>query len=492
MESINSDERRTWREFCSVVQAPMQQFLDIQTTLLSEQITQLAGGTWTSVFPSKRPFRSVEEFRRIAPVHQWRDYLSILQPETYNTGRSDVHCWIQTSWSHGSWKHVPWTQRFFNTQSRHVIASLILSVARADGEVRPSKNFRVLPFLPSTPFASAWLGREVADRGVVASYLDSEQNSDHSSMPRRIQAGLRRSLRGGVDCVAGMASTLLMARNEFQRMSAHSSFRSFAVRNGLPSAMKRELLKLARHQNGRSLEPKDLLSPKSIITWGADTTILTPTLEAQWGAPVFQFYASSEAGIMAMQDWRRKNLIFLPTSVFLEFLPEGAPPKSDSLLLLDQLKDGQLYEPVITSFYGMPFLRLRQGDLLRVVGHNERGIPEFTFHARADDVIDLGSIARIDRPTLAEVLELVGVKEGAWHAGKEYVDGHPVLCLYVDADQEREAELQKQVHHVLGKVDPHYREARFTLGYPLLRVTAQRHAIASNGSALAGAQKVSS
>ena len=183
-----------------------------------------------------------------------------------------------------------------------------------------------------------------------------------------------------------------------------------------------------------------------------------------------------------MHDWRRKGLVPLPTSVFLEFLPAGAAPDNEAPVLLDELKEGELYEPVITSFYGMPFLRLRQGDLLRMVGHTEHGIPQFAFHSRADDIIDLGNIARIHRATLVEALELVGVKEGGWQVQKEYLDDQPVMCLYVDTGPEHAKELHSKLDRALGKVDQHYREARYTLGYPLLRVFPMKN---GEGSAAA-------
>jgi hypothetical protein len=198
---------------------------------------------------------------------------------------------------------------------------------------------------------------------------------------------------------------------------------------------------------------------------------------------VFQLYASSEAGIIAMQDWRRKGLVPLPISVFLEFLPAGAPPENDAPVLLDALQDGELYEPVITSFYGMPFLRMRQGDLLRVEGRNEHGVPLFRFHSRADDIIDLGSIARIDTDTLAEAMEMVGVSRDDWEAKKEYVGNKVVMSLYINTEPENVNDLRSRIETTLGKVDPHYREARYTLRYPLIRVLATKRSPAPDATA---------
>ncbi len=470
MEIIDAEERRMWREHCAVVQLPMRQFLDIQNSLLFEQLELVAESSWLSAFPKARP-KSIEEFRRVAPLSRWQDYTALSQHHSPNGRVGDLHCWVQTSWCHGSWKQVPWARRFFDAQCRHIIAALMMSVAHFEGDVRLNKDFRVLPVLPDTPFASAWIAMGVAQRNVVSSRLAPQPGDADLSMSQQLQAGLRRSLKSNVDCVVGMTSTLLLARREFQRMVANTNFRRLRSQAGTRAAMRWRLEKVRRLGRGKPWEPKSLLAPKSVITWGADTTFLTPTIEAQWGAPVFQLYASSEAGIIAMQDWRRKALVPVPTSVFLEFLPAGAPPDNEAPVLLDQLEEGKLYEPVITSFYGMPFARLRQGDFLQVVGHNERGVPEFQFHSRADDIIDLGSIARIDGATLAEALALVDVKDGEWLARKEYVDGQPVMCLYFETVPENAEELRRRLHRALGKVDHHYREASYTLGYPLLRIS---------------------
>ena len=470
MEILNTDEKRMWREYCAVVQLPVAQFLDIQEALLSEQLDLVAEAPWAKAFVEGRPPKTIEDFRDRVPLHPWSDYAEHLQPERSDGFVGDTHCWVQTSWCHGSWKRVPWTRRFFDAQCRNSIAALMMSVARFEGDVRIDKNFRVLPLLPGTPFASAWLATGVAQRDVVSDRLAPQEGDASLSMSMRMQAMLSRSLDSGVDCVVGMGSTLLLARREFDKMVAKAGFRQIISRVGAGTALKWIASNLPRLARVKHWEPQALLTPKSIITWGADTSVITPTLESQWGAPVFQLYASSEGGVMAMQDWRRQGLIPIPTSVFLEFLPAGAPPDKDALVLLNELKDGELYEPVITSFYGMPFLRLRQGDLLQVVGRNEQGVPMFNFHSRADGIIDLGSIARIDHATLAEALEMVGLQDGEWEVQKEVLNGKPVMCLYTDIQPEDAEGLRRKLHRALGQVDPHYREASFTLAYPLLKV----------------------
>lgn len=474
MELFNADEKRLWREYCAVVQLPIDQFMDIQNALLSEQLDLVAKNRWYDSFVGGGLPKSIEEYRRVVPLHVWKDYEPHLQPQSLNGYTGDLQCWVHTSWSHGSYKKVPWARRFFDAQCRHAIAAMMMSVARYEGDIRLNKNFRVFPVLPDAPFASAWLETGVLQREIVTSNLDTQKDNTGLTMAQRIQEGIWRSMEPGVDCVIGMASTLLFARREFEKMVAKTSFRQLLSQVGTRAAFKWALGIMRRTITGQPWEPKSLLAPKSVITWGADTSILTPTLEAQWGAPVFQLYASSEGGVMAMQDWRRKGLVPLPTSVFMEFRPADAPPDGEATVLMNELEIGQLYEPVITSFYGMPFLRLRQGDLLRMEGRNEHGVPLFEFHSRADDIIDLGSIARIDTVTLTEALYMVGINEGEWVARKEWTDSRPVMSLYVDREPEYVKEVRHKVHRALGKVDPHYREASYTLGYPLMRLISTK------------------
>ncbi|MFQ6031178.1 MAG: hypothetical protein ACE5Q6_27250, partial [Dehalococcoidia bacterium] len=169
MDIIYADDKRMWREYCAVVQLPMQVFLDIQNTLLSEQLELVGKGDWYRSFAGGRAPKTIEDFRRNVPLHVWRDYADALQPESMNGLVSDLHCWVHTSWCHGSWKRVPWVRRFFDAQCRHIIAALMMSVARYEGDVRIDKNFRVLPVLPETPFASAWLATGVIQRDIVSS-----------------------------------------------------------------------------------------------------------------------------------------------------------------------------------------------------------------------------------------------------------------------------------------------------------------------------------
>ena len=101
---------------------------------------------------------------------------------------------------------------------------------------------------------------------------------------------------------------------------------------------------------------------------------------------------------MAVQSWTRRGMTFLPHSCFSEFIPEGERLKSrkdifyePDTVLLAEVKPGERYELVISSFYGMPFLRYRLGQIVRITAREdaEAGIylPQMVFEALADESV---------------------------------------------------------------------------------------------------------
>ncbi|MCX5999088.1 MAG: GH3 auxin-responsive promoter family protein, partial [Chloroflexi bacterium] len=132
--------------------------------------------------------------------------------------------------------------------------------------------------------------------------------------------------------------------------------------------------------------------------------------------------------------------------------------------LINELEEGNIYELVITNFYGMPFIRYRLGDLVKVtsMGESQTGIrlPQFSFYSRADGLIDLYSIVRLDERTVWQALTDTGIGYEDWSARKEYERGWPVLRLYVEPKQEAAIPAWEQsLHERLQAMEPFYAEA---------------------------------
>ena len=112
----------------------------------------------------------------------------------------------------------------------------------------------------------------------------------------------------------------------------------------------------------------------------------------------------------------------------------------------------------------MPFLRYRPGDLLKVISPEEQEtgirLPQFIFHARADGLIDLYNIVRLDERTMWQALDNTNVSYEDWSARKEYEADSPILRLYIELKQDiKAAVLERLFHEHLRAISPLYEEA---------------------------------
>ena len=472
------DKEKIWQRFCGFLELSLNEFMEIQERLLLEQIELVSDSPLGKVIMKCQQPASVEEFRTVVPLTTYDDYIQYIGNSRENCLAEKPHYWVHTSYTKGAFKHVPWTERFVQTQLRNVIASLILSSATQKWDVKLAPGCRILAILPERPFVSAQLAFGIVEQFSANPVLPLEV-CEKLPFSRKIDTLLKRSLYTNMDYMILMTSSFLPLERGFHRMIKNTKMLSILpkihpliswrlIRNNLKRLVK----------SNESILPKHLWGVKGIVAWGSDSEALQDTVCEQWGKPLFQFYGSSESGLMAMQDWRKDNMTFLHDGVFLEFIPEDQIEHKEgiSTLLINELEEGKLYEPVITSFYGMPFLRYRQGDLIKIVStpndQNGNRLPKLTFHSRADDLIDLFGIARINTKVASEALELTGIPHGEWTIRKEHETGKPVLRIYIELDNETQAtDLAHRFHRKLKSVDRHYGEATYTMAYNPIRVT---------------------
>jgi hypothetical protein len=271
-----------------------------------------------------------------------------------------------------------------------------------------------------------------------------------------------------VDIMIAMTSVLVKTGNEFNQMSRKSNMSQHMMHPG-------ELMRISRAYLRSKLEnrhilPKDLWPVKALIGWGIDTSIYRDQVYKYWGAYPYEFHACTEAGIIAVQSWTRRGLTFVPNSNFFEFIPEAEWLKNqkDALyeprtVLLSEVKPGERYELVITSFYGMPFIRYRLGHLVRITAlkDDEAAIylPQMVFEARADDLIDIAGFTRVSEKTVTQAISSARIGCEDWVIRKEIRDGKPRLHLYIELNDGCPGDnLAPLLHSELTKTDPGYHD----------------------------------
>lgn len=342
---------------------------------------------------------------------------------------------------------------------------MILSASSNKGEINIAPGFRLFAIVAPPPYTS---GNIMLTLTQSISTRDMPPFGDVTmEFEQRVRKGFRMALKDGVDILGAMSSILVSMGEEF---SEQTRTMKFSVSMLHPKIILRLLQAwLSRKKEKRTILPKDLWRPKGILAYGLDTSIYRDDIAYYWGITPHESYAGTEGLAYAMQAWNRKGMTFLPDTVFLELIPyeeqlkhqdEGYQP---STVLLSEVEEGKPYEVVVTQFYGMPLLRYRLNDIIKVIAmkDEEAGInlPQIIFQRRVGETINLGGLADLDEKTIWHAIANTGIKYTDWTACKEYDQNQGFIRLYLELKEEREpAEVATMIDQQLRIGDIDYTE----------------------------------
>jgi len=457
------DNRAIWQKYCGFLDLSLQEFMEIQEDLLLDEIELVADTPLGKKIMNNRNPTSVAEFRSQVPLTSYEDYAPYLDQRNDDALPEKPYCWVHTSGRSGSFKWAPYTERARRRAIESAVTGFVLASATRKGEVNIKGNEFILYNAPPSPYFSGMLADTLPQLYNFRSVLPLEL-AEKMEFQERIAEGFRFSLRTGIDLLASITSILVKIGEGFEEGLQGMKFSTFMLHPAVLIRLARGLLR--SKLEGRSLLPKDLWRVRAIVCGGTDTTIYRKKVAHYWGKEPYECYAATEAGFIAVQGWNRKGMTFLPFSDFYEFIPETEWLKNKqdkeyqpSTVLLNEVEEWKRYELVITNFYGMPFLRLRLGDLIRIISlrDEETGVnlPQMVFESRADDIIDIAGFTRLDEKTVWQAIANSGIRYAEWTLRKEYYEGKPVLCLYIELKEEMAAEeVERVAHDRLEAIDP--------------------------------------
>ncbi len=469
-----------WQKYCGFFNLSPDEFMDIQRRLLLDEIDQVYGSTLARKFMLRKP-RDISEFRATVPLTRYEDYAEYLDQKREDVLAFKPYVWTHTSGRGGSLKWVPCSAESYERLGYAGITVLLIACAHNKGEVNIRPGVRFLQNLPPKPYY-AWLsGTALADRMEIFSMPPIEWSAN-DTFESRMKQGFNMALRYGVDVLGSLTSVLVKMGESFAEGSRKMSFSRDMLH---PAVISRVLRAMIRSKiSKRHILPHDLWPVKGLICYGMDTSIYKEQIVHYWGVEPMEMYAATEVGMMAIQAWNRKGLTFSPYAAFLEFIPEEEwlksrdnPSYQPSTVLFNEVQAGKRYELVITNFYGMPFLRYRIGDLVRVeaLEDAEAGIklPQIVFSSRADDLIDIGGFTRLDEKTVWQAIYNSKVPHADWCVRKEYQGEQPVLNVYIELIGSPDLkEVEQAIDREMVSLNHDYENLHSMLNIYPLRVTA--------------------
>jgi hypothetical protein len=476
----NLSQRELWQRYCGFLDLSIERFMAIQTELLLDQIERVSNSTiGKKIMNNSKPI-SVEDFRRSVPLTTYDDYEPYLSERQEDALGEKPITWCHSSGRGGSFKWIPYTSVFMNNLIKRILSVLILAATKEKGRINISPSLRLLSITPPEPYASGYVLKNL-DQYIPLRLIPPARVVENMEFQDRIRKGFELALRDGVDIIAAIASILVRMGEEITGQ-AHGVKLTAGMLH--PKVLSRLLRAYIRSKiEKRALLPKDIWPVKGILAAGMDAAIYKDDIAYYWGTQLYEIYGGTESFLISIQDWGRRGMVFLPDLVFLEFIPyeeqlESKPDKGYKLatVLLSEVEEGKSYELVVTQLYGMPLLRYRLRDIIKVISlkDEEAGVnlPHIIFQHRAGEVINLGGLCWLDEKSIWQAIINTGIKYTEWSACKEYHHNQSFLRIYLELKEHKEpSELEVLIDEQLKIVDTDYKDIGSYLNLQPVRVT---------------------
>ncbi|MFO8010471.1 MAG: GH3 auxin-responsive promoter family protein [Dehalococcoidia bacterium] len=474
------DESKIWERYCGFLDLSVADFMHIQRRLLMEQMELVSDSPLArEIMAGKKP-KSLDEFRNSIPLTTYNDYEQYLSEQREDVLAEKPVFWCHSAGRGGFFKWMPYTKRGSEVCIKRVMGGLMLAGAGSRGEVHIKPGMRMLLLLAPRSYTSGMLFEQLSKRFSIE-FIPPQEKAEQMEFQERIEKGFEMALRTGVDGIFAIASVLgkmgesMAERAQGMRFSPGMLYPPVTLR--LLRAFFQSVVA------GRSIYPKDLWKAKVIFTGGTDATIYKDQIAYYWGKVPWEGYGATEAFPIAMQGWNKKWLTFIPDVAFYEFIPEEELRREKaesgyypSTVTFDEVKPDKTYEVVLTSFYGMPLMRYRMGDLVtfKSRGDSQAGInlPQAVVKSRIGCTINIGGLTDLDEKTIWQAIANSGIKYEDWLARKEYDSNKTFLSLYLELKGDSTPpHIESMIDKHLREIDPDYRDVGDLLSQQPVKIT---------------------
>jgi hypothetical protein len=475
----NMTEGDLWKRYCGFLDLSLEEFMAVQRELLTDEI-ELVGKSplGQKIMGAKTP-RSIEEFRLQVPLTTYADYEPYLSARQEEALAAKPQFWCHTAGRSGQFKWIPHSSEVVDKAVRSYLGSFILAASSHKGEVNIAPGDRLLTLLPPPPYTTGTVMQSIAQR--ISLRIIPPLDTSNMDFQERIKKGFQMALEDDVDIIGSVVGVLVRMGKEFSGQSHNTKISPRMMR---PKVIARYIRAWSRAKRAkRAILPKDLWQTKAIIAGGLDTAIYKDDIAYYWGKPPYEIYAGTEALVYALQAWNRRGMTFLPDTAFWEFLPQsnghdqpGNGQNGPQTVLFNELEKDKLYEVVLTQLYGMPLLRYRMNDIIKVIALEdpETGVklPQVVFQRKAGEVINLGNMVHLDEKSLWQAIAKCDVNYTEWCAFKDFDRSRALLHLYIELKDEIDTgELERRLDAQLRLVDSDYKDVEIYLKYWPLKIT---------------------
>ncbi len=478
-----------WQKYCGFLDLSVSEFMDIQNSLLLEQLQLFENSELgRSIFKNKHP-KTVAEFRKMIPLTEYDDYADILLSKEVSKLPAKPVVWIETTWEGGRApvKVAPYTAAMVENYKEACLACIILASSKAKGEFDLKVGMNFLNGMAPLPYLTGLLP-DVLEGEYTVNYFPPIKEGLAMSFGQRNKEGFKMGLKQGLDLFYGLSSVIVRMSEQFVEGSGSTktSLSGFKV----SQLAKYAVAKIRSKIDGRPVYPKDVFNLKGFVCIGTDTLHFKQKIEDYWGIRPLEVFGGTEVTCIAIESWIKDGLVLLPNMCFYEFMPMSEfyknlenPSYVPKTYTLDEIKEDEYYELVVTNFKGGAFVRYRVGDIFKCEPNTKKTdgvkLPHFRYIDRIDPVIDLAGFTRITEATIAQAITMSHLHITSWFALKRYDSQHrPYINLTIELNHPQndpgfdDAVLIKEQLEIYFKyIDGDYANLHKMLGIEPLQVT---------------------
>lgn len=454
----NKSHQEIWDTYCGFLDLSMEQYMEIQNSLLLEQIRRFGAAEIGNRFFGTTVPATVEEFRQRVPLTKYEDYADILLSQDEEKLPEKAELWIQTTWEGGlrPVKKAPYTREMLDVFRDRMVACMLLSTGSRKGEFFSENGDKMLYGLAPLPFATG-LVPVMLDESLDMEILPPAEEAVKMSFSERNKKGFQLAMQKGVDYFFGLGSVVYRVSKSFAAVAGKEN-----------------------------LKPKHVFRLKGLLVAGTDSSCYKDDLEDLWGVRPLECFAGTEPSVVGTENWSRNGMYFFPDTCFYEFIRKEDMLRSlkdeefiPDTCLMNEVQVGEEYELVISVLHGGAFVRYRIGDMFRCVGIGEEEsnikLPRFAYVDRRPDVIDIAGFTRITERETELVIKDSGLPVLNWKLCKEFAENHhPYLHLYLEMKEENRVDMEEikaRVDASFRKMDEDYENLNQLLGMEPLKIS---------------------
>jgi len=476
------NKKGIWERYCGFLDWDIGRYMREQRDLLEAQLPVYAeSGLGRELWKGRKP-RSVDEFRRMAPITTYRDYAARFASRNAEGLPAEPRAWVHTSGRSGEYdyKWVPLSQGMYEKVGEAALSSFILAAASGRGDVA-LKEGMTFPYTIAPPPYVTGVGAQRLLELFPFRVLPPLEEAEPMDFLERVRKAFAMALDEGMDYFFGITSIMIRIAETFRGLGA--------MRGGGPLPGPRGFLRLASAVvrsalRGRKPMPRDIWKVKGVLCGGMDTSILKRRVYELWGVEPLEAYVATEFGGIATQAWNKTGMTCFPDTNFWEFVSEedyrralADPDFIPETKLMDEVRPGVEYALVGTNFRLGALSRYAIGDLVSFTALEDQAIgirlPQLSFVSRIDGLIDVGGLTRLTEKTIWRAIEETGIAYEDWLARKEYEGGKPVIRIYIETKGAAPPErgIADALHERLKGIDAPYREMETLSGIRPIRAT---------------------